>query len=44
VVVGRSDKDAFAEFLCIHHSTETRNDRQLEQDVRHNPEGKRGDT
>jgi hypothetical protein len=42
VVVGRSDKDVFAEFLCIRHSTETRNDRQLEQDVRHDPEGKRG--
>ena len=27
VVVGKSNKDAFTEFLCIHHSTETWNDR-----------------
>ena len=30
VVVGKSNKNAFIEFLCIHHSAETRNDRQLE--------------
>ena len=40
MVVGKSNKDAFVEFLCIHHSTETRNDRQLEQDVERDPEGK----
>jgi hypothetical protein len=40
VVVGKSDKDAFVEFLCIHHSTETRNDWQLKQDVERDPEGK----
>jgi hypothetical protein len=50
VVVGKSNKDAYVEFLCIHHGTETRNNRQLEQDVERNPEGKitshrkRGDT
>jgi hypothetical protein len=38
------------EFLCTHHSAETRNDRQLEQDVERDPKGKitnrrkRGDT
>ena len=40
VVVGKSNKDAFVEFLCIHHGTQTRNDRQLEQDVERDPEGK----
>jgi hypothetical protein len=50
VVVGKSNKGAFVEFLCIYHSAETRNDRQLEQGVERNPEGKitsrrkRGDT
>jgi hypothetical protein len=50
VVVRKSNKDAFVEFLRIHHSTETRNDHQLEQDVEHDLEGKitsrrkRGDT
>jgi hypothetical protein len=28
VVVGESNKDAFVEFLCIHHNTEIWNDRQ----------------
>jgi hypothetical protein len=47
---GESNKGAFVEFLCIHHSAETRNDLQLEQDVERDPEGrttgrrKRGDT
>jgi hypothetical protein len=40
MVVGKSNKGAFVEFLCIHHSTETRNDRQLEQDIERDPEGK----
>ena len=50
VVVGKSNKGAFVEFLCIHHSTETRNDRKLKQDVERDPEDKttsrrkRGDT
>jgi hypothetical protein len=50
VVVGESNRDALVEFLCIHHGRETRNDRQLEQGVERNPEGKitscrnRGDT
>jgi hypothetical protein len=48
--LGKSNKDAFVEFLCIHHSAETRNDLQLEQYVERDPEGrttgrrKRGDT
>jgi hypothetical protein len=37
VVVGKSNKDAF---VGIQHSTETRNDRQLEQDAESDPEGK----
>jgi hypothetical protein len=40
VVVGKSNKDAFVEFLCIHHSTEPQNDRQLEQDAKRGPEDK----
>jgi hypothetical protein len=28
VVVGKSNKDAYVEFLCIHHGTETRNNRE----------------
>jgi hypothetical protein len=50
VVVGKSNKGSFIEFLCIHHSTETRNYRELEQNVEKDPEGrivsrrKRGDT
>jgi hypothetical protein len=50
VVVGRSSKDAFVEFLYIDHSTETQNNRRLEQDVERDLEGKiiscrrRGDT
>jgi hypothetical protein len=48
--VGKLDKDAFVELLRIHHRTETRNDRQFEQDIERDPEGKitsrrkRGDT
>jgi hypothetical protein len=30
VVIGKLNKGAFVEFLGIHHSTETGNDRQLE--------------
>jgi hypothetical protein len=50
VVVSKSNKDAAVELLCIHHSSETRSDRQLEQDVERDLEGKitsrrkRGDT
>jgi hypothetical protein len=50
VVVGKSNKNAFVEYLCIHHNTETRNVRQLKQDVERDPKGeiisrrKRGDT
>jgi hypothetical protein len=50
VVVGKSNKNQYVEFLCIHHDSETRNHRQLEQDVQLDPEGKivsrrkRGDT
>ena len=50
VVVGKSNKGSFVEFLCIHHSTETRNHRELEQNVEKDAEGKivsrrkRGDT
>jgi hypothetical protein len=40
VLVGKSNKDAFVEFLCIHHSTEPQNDRQLEQDAKRGPEDK----
>ena len=49
VVVGKSNKNSFVKFLCIHHSAETRNDRQLGQDIERDPEGeitsrrKRGD-
>jgi hypothetical protein len=50
VVVSKSNKDSFVEFLCIHHSTKTRNDRQLKQDVERDPKDnitsrrKRGET
>jgi hypothetical protein len=52
VVVGKSSQDGTprAEFLCIHHGTATRNDRQLEEEVERDPEGnitsrrQRGDT
>jgi hypothetical protein len=50
VLVGKPSKDAFVEFLYIDHSTETRNNRRLEQDVERDLEGKiiscrrRGDT
>ena len=50
VVVGKSNKGSFVEFLCIHHSTETQNHRELEHNVEKDPEGrivsrrKRGDT
>jgi hypothetical protein len=37
VVVGKSNKGSFVEFLCIHHSTETRNHRELEQNVERDP-------
>jgi hypothetical protein len=37
---GGSGQVAFVEFLCMHHNTETRNDRQFEQDVERDPEGK----
>jgi hypothetical protein len=40
VVVGKSNKNAFIEFLCIHHGAETRNDRQLEQQVERDLKGK----
>ena len=40
MVVGKLNKDAFVEFLCIYHGTQTRNDRQLEQDVERDPKGK----
>jgi hypothetical protein len=49
-VVGKSNKGSFVEFLCIHHSTETQNHRELEHNVEKDPEGrivsrrKRGDT
>jgi hypothetical protein len=33
VVIGKSNKDSFVEFLCIHHGTEIRNHRELEQNV-----------
>ena len=41
VVVGKSSQDGTprAEFLCIHHGTATRNDRQLEEEVERDPEG-----
>ena len=50
MVVGKSNKGSFVEFLCIHYSTETRNHRELEQNVEKDAKGKivshrkRGDT
>jgi hypothetical protein len=50
VVVGKSNKNTFIEFLCIYHSAETRNDRQLKQQIKRDFKGKivsrrkRGDT
>ena len=49
MVIGKSNK-GFIEFLCIHHSTETRNYRELKQNIKKDPEGrivsrrKRGET
>jgi len=52
VVIGKSNKDGtpFVEFLCVHHGTQSRNDRELEEEVERDPEGnitsrrQRGDT
>ena len=40
MVVGKRIRTLSFEFLCIRHNTENRNDRQLEQDVERDPEGK----